>query len=95
MKLQECIKQKGLQIEVMSLKRCQSVDIAFLNSDGMEDETQFDVMFIGTRAGNKELEQLYDAFCKENKFPTNTVQSVTVVKSANSFAGLEKSDLQK
>ena len=108
MNLLECISKKGLQIEVDSLKRCQSIDISFINSDGKEDETQFDVSqlplwgrlqqspskmalsHIGTVAGNKELEALFADFCKENGFKTNTVESITVVASADSFEELEE-----
>ena len=90
MNILECLNKKGLQIEVDSLKRCQSVDISFINSEGKEDETQFDVSHIGTVAGNKELEALFADFCKENGFKTNTVENVTVVASANSFEELEE-----
>lgn len=88
MNIKTCLKKKGLQIEVSSLGVWNSVDISFINSDGMEDETQFDVMFAGTKAGNEELAALYKDFCKENHFPTNTVQSVTIVKSARTYAEL-------
>ena len=81
MTLKQCIKKQGLQTEVSKFYLWSSVDIDFINSDGMDDETQFDVMFVGTRDATEKLSQLYKDFYKENKFPTNTVQSVTVVKS--------------
>lgn len=89
MNIKECIKKNGLQTEVNELKRYQTVDVSFINSDGNEDETEFDVSFMGTKAGEDELSQLFADFCKENKFKTNTVLSVTVVKSADSFEELE------
>jgi len=88
MRLKECIRKNGLQIEVDTLKRWQSVDIDFINADGREDETQFDVKAVCTRSGIDELEKLYRDFCRENRFPENTVQSVTVVKNANSLEKL-------
>ena len=90
MNIQECLKKNGLQMEVDELKRYQMVDIDFINSDGKEDETQFSVSFIGTKAGEEELTQLFSDFCKENGFKTNTVQSITVVASADKWSELEE-----
>lgn len=42
--------------------------IGFINSDGSEDETQFDDV-----RSIKELEELFSAFCKENGFRENSV----------------------
>lgn len=89
MNVKEWIKKNGLQMEVHDLKRHQVVDIGFINSDGNEDETEFNVSSIGTKAGVNELSQLFAHFCKENKFKTNTVISVIVVKSTDSFKELE------
>ena len=81
MTLKQCIKKQGLQTEVSKFYLWSSVDIDFINFDGMDDETQFDVMFVDTRDETEKLAQLYKDFCRENKFSTNTVKSVTVVKS--------------
>lgn len=89
MDIKQCIAKKGLQIEVDTFKRWQSVDIDFINSEGKEDEVQFDLMNVGNKKGISVLSNLFAVFCKENGFKTNTVQSVTVVKSADSFEGLE------
>lgn len=43
MNVKECIKKNGLQMEVTELKRHQIVDISFINPDGNEDETEFNV----------------------------------------------------
>lgn len=88
MNIKECIKKNGLQVEVDSLKRCQTVDIGFITPNGIEDETEFDVSFVYTKAGEKELSQLFSTFCKESGFSSNTVFAVTVVKSADSFEAL-------
>ena len=90
MTLKECIKKHGLQTEVSEFYRWSAVDINFLHSDGSEDETQFDVMFIGTKNATEELSQLYKDFCQENHFPVNTVQSVTVIKSVPFYKNLQQ-----
>lgn len=84
----ECINDAGIQMETDSIRMYQTVDIAFINSDGRDDETEFDVSFLGTRAGVSELRMLYANFCKDNGFPTDTVTSISVVKSADSFEEL-------
>ena len=88
MNIRECLKKNGWQIEVDYLGRYQSVDVDFINSDGNEDETQFDICGALTKAGEKELVDLYSDFCKENGFKTNTVISVTVVASADAMEEL-------
>lgn len=88
MNVYECITKQGLKIEVDKIRKYQTVDISFINSDGKEDETEFDVTGINTKSGIEELSILFDDFCRENGFQTNTVTSVIVVKSANSFSEL-------
>ncbi len=90
MTVREFLKKKGLQINVDSLKVWQAVDICFINSDGREDETQFDVEHIGTKAGNEELIKLFSNFCAENGYKTNTVYNVVVVASARTYEELEE-----
>ena len=43
-------------------------NIGFINSDGLEDETQFDDI-----KSIKELGELFSGFCEENGFQKNTV----------------------
>lgn len=88
MTVTECINKQGLQSEVSSFKRWFSVDVDFLNPNRTSEEVQFDVMFVGTKAGNDELEELFKNYCKENGFSANTVQSVTVVLSADRYDDL-------
>lgn len=60
-------------------------DIGFIDSNGNEDETQFDVH--GTRTIKQtldELTELFKGFCKENGFKTNKVLYVTYVGTINS-----------
>lgn len=89
MDIKECIRKNGLQIEVGELKQCQSVDIVFTNSDRIEDKTEFDVYAVNTRAGECELSELFEGFCKENRFKSDTVSAVIVVKSADTVEDLD------
>lgn len=44
--------------------------IGFINTNDQEDETEFDAYNL------KELEELYEEFCRENGFKQNTVTYV-------------------
>lgn len=88
MTIKECISQNGYQTEISRIKRFSSVDVSFINTEGKDDETQFDVMDVLTESGINELSELFDEFCKENKFKNNTVYAVTIVKSASSLEEL-------
>lgn len=56
------------------VKKKEKYNIGFINSDGMEDETQFESV-----KTLKELSDLFRDFCKENGFKTNTVTFVEAV----------------
>lgn len=89
MNLREFLQKKGFQINVASLGVWQAVDVCFINSEGWEDETQFDIQQFGTKSGNEELIRLFTDFCKENKYPTNTVINAVVVASARTYEELQ------
>lgn len=90
MTIKECVRINGLQSEVSgSLKRYQTVDVGFVNSDGKDDETQFDVRNVFRKEGIEELSQLFSCFCKENGFQSNTVSSITIVRCGDSLEELE------
>lgn len=88
MTVKQCIKENGWIDKIAVLRRFQSVNIAFINVEGREDETQFDISGACTDAGAKELSDLYDMFCKENGIKNNTVMAVSVMESANAFEDL-------
>ena len=88
MTLKEFVEKNGKEKCVSKMRQWQSVIIGFINADGKDDETEFDVYRVDTSAGLEELAQLFNDFCAENNFPTNTVQSVRVVKSADDYSGL-------
>lgn len=90
MTVKECIKRNGLQSKVDSFKRYQTVDINFINADGVTDETQFNITGIGTNPGTEEVCKLFYEFCKDNGFATTTVVSVTVVAAADTKSELNK-----
>ncbi len=83
----------GFQMEVKNIKRYQIVHVNFINADGKQDETSFDVGYLGTKTGNQELADLYKDFCKENRIPANTVIGITVVASAETKEELGKIDM--
>lgn len=90
MLIKDCIKKKGWQTEVTgSLKRCQTVDVDFVNTEGKEDETQFTITGAGTNKGIEELSKLFSEFCKENGLKNNTVISVTIIHVADTIEELE------
>ena len=88
MTIRQSIKEKGWIMEVAELKRFQSVDVAFVNNEGKEDETEFDISGACTDAGTEELASLYDVFCKENGIKNNTVLAVIVARSADTYEEL-------
>lgn len=88
MTIKQCIKEKGWIMEVAKIKRFQSVDVAFINNEGKEDETEFDISGACTDAGEKELTSLYNVFCKENGMKNNTVLAVMVTRSADTYEEL-------
>lgn len=51
-------------------------DIGFLNSDGIEDETEFTVDCETIEEAVEELEKLFADFCEENGFQNNQVTYV-------------------
>lgn len=59
-----------------------NVNVLFVNSDGNEDETQFDILpgnfdYISRKC--KELVLLWEDFCTENQIKQNTVESIYIV----------------
>ena len=61
--------------------RAMNVDIQFINSDNKADETQFSIKAYDIN----ELSELFTMFCKENNYPRNTVQRITVVEVAETM----------
>ena len=88
MTIKECFIKNGYQFETNKIKRFSSVDVSFVNPEGRDDETQFDVMDVLTGNGIGELSELFDTFCKENGFNNDTVYALTIVKSASSLEAL-------
>lgn len=75
MTVREYLKKNGwnADCDVTGCRRM-SVDIGFINPDGKEDETQFDIAAYDVI----ELATLFADFCKENKFALNTVTYVVI-----------------
>lgn len=85
MNVKQFIKEYGWQMECASrLGKAMSVNIGFTNNAGEDDEAQMDI----NAYDEQELSTLFDDFCKENGFSTNTVNYVVVVKIADSMDDL-------
>lgn len=79
MTIEECVKNDIQQDEPNSLKCLQVVNVGFINSEGKEDETQFDIVSVGTPEGTKDLVEVYANFCKENNIEADTVMYLDIV----------------
>lgn len=90
MTVRQYIKENGWNWDVKEAGtwRVCTVDIGFINSDGDQDETEFDISGLNVN----ELAQLFTDFCKENRFPMNTVTGITVKAVAASFKELEEKE---
>lgn len=76
MTVREFIKKNGWNTECDTSEAGKmSVNIGFINPDGLDDETQFDIKAYDV----KELSTLFADFCKENKFALNTVTNIVIV----------------
>lgn len=65
MTLKEFVGKNGKEKCVSKMRQWQSVTIGFINADGKDDETEFDVYRVDTSAGLEELAQLFTDFCSK------------------------------
>lgn len=81
--IKQVFKENGIDSEGGPMSRTMTdavYNIGFINSNGNEDETQFDIH--GTRTIKEtldELTELFKDFCKENGYKTNKVRYITYV----------------
>lgn len=57
-----------------------NINVQFINAEGVEDETQFDIKPYKFDYGTgkcKELVDLWKEFCKENSFKQNSVMGIS------------------
>ena len=88
MTVKQCIKKNGYQSEVKSIKLFSSVDISFVNSEGIDDETQFDVINVLTRSGIEELsEEDKLIFYRSRKLRNYFSQPMFVAESFTNIKG--------
>ena len=67
------------------------IRIGFEDDKGRDDETEFDIVLKDMLKDNgQELSDLFDTFCEENKFKSNTVEWIEIVAQADSKKELEK-----
>lgn len=78
MTVKEFVKKKEITAEC-AVKGCRSMDVqvAFVNDEGCDDETEFTI----SAYDFDELRKLYSDFCKENGYPVNTVKNIIIVKA--------------
>ena len=74
----------GFQYNCPENHKWMTVNVDFINNDGMEDQTQFDIK----KFNEKNLILLFHDFCRENNFATNSVIGIEVVRSAESYDDL-------
>ena len=85
MNIKQFIRKHGWQMECNSKpSRVMWMDVGFIDDERREDETQMDI----NAYDEQELSRLFVDFCKENKFPTNTVTAVTIVQIADTMEEL-------
>lgn len=86
MTVKEFVEKEGWYVEGNTKpSRVQAVNVSFVNSDGRDDETQFDIRAYDV----SELSALFKDFCKENGFKDDTVTRVSIVAMAESEEELE------
>lgn len=86
MNIKEYINKHGwlFDCEIMEPFEWMEVVIGFINNEGLEDETSFDIRQYNTN----ELNELFNSFCNENNFNTNTVQYIGVIKISQNYEQL-------
>lgn len=91
MTIKQYIQKHGLQWDCdPRLHRAMSVAITFTNNEGEKDEVEFSVII---QDSVNELNALFSEFCKENGFPQNTVDYVSVVHAAETMKELIEFEL--
>lgn len=92
MTIKQYVRKKGYTVETTIDKpfRVMTVDVGFINADGEDDETEFDVYSFNTQ----ELSELFHVFCEENGCKENNVTSITVVRTAASMNELQELEVK-
>ena len=89
MNVKQCIKENGWEINCdVAGCRYMIVHVVF-EVNGLDDSVSFDIKAYDTN----ELSELFCGFCKENKFPTNTVTNISIVAAASTKKELLKIDM--
>jgi len=86
--IKECCKQLEPGIVLTDNRGYWNINVKFVNSDGDEDETQFDVKPYNFDYGIgkcEELEELWRDFCKENGFKQNSVLGVYLINPIQTY----------
>ena len=86
MTVRKYLEENGWDMKVHPHHHYMSVRIQFINDDGKDDETEFDIFAYSV----DELEELYETFCRENGFATDTVTDIYIFKSARTMEKLQE-----
>lgn len=90
MTISQCLHKKGWNVACVTLgARYMIVHISFVNNEGVDDEVSFDI----PAWSSKNLNECFTNFCKENKFPRNTVGCISIVAAAETLEKLQEIDM--
>lgn len=85
MTIKQFINKYGWQRECdLKPGRIMCVEIYFINSEGREDQTQMDIHAYD----DDELEVLFEHFCNENGFSSDTVIGIEIIHIADNMEEL-------
>lgn len=87
MTIEEYLETNGIDVCFPIIRKWNCVDVGFINSDGKEDETEFDVENM-SYDGLEDLIDLFEEFCEENGFDNDKVLYVTIVATADTYEEL-------
>ena len=88
MKISEIIKKRKVVSHVNKIKRYCAINIDFINRKGVEDhDVENNIL---TKAGVKELEDLWESLAEEFDADKDSVTGITIVASAQTRENFEK-----
>lgn len=83
MTVADVIKTYGITNEYGKIGRYSTVSVSY-KIDDKEEQAQFSVENVYSRAGKQNISELFKSFCKKNKIPFDNVEDVIIIFSTNS-----------
>lgn len=91
MKIEEIIESKKVVSHVPKIEECSCVTVVFQNKNKLSEEIQLTVTnHLMTKAGTKELSELFSSLVKELNTNVDSVEDVIIVASAQTTDILEE-----